>query len=83
MTAVQSAAGSLTAANLTISTSVNGTVCTSDAACLTAFGQGGIPATVTVTYPCPLVFSAATLQWIGINSAHFCPLKSSMTALVQ
>ncbi len=83
VSAIQSAAATLTTANLTITTLVNGTACASDAACLTAFGQGGIPATVTVTYPCPLVFSAGTLQWLGINSAKFCPLSSTMTAVVQ
>jgi Flp pilus assembly protein TadG len=81
--AVKSAAGSLTTANLTITTSVNGTACTSDAACLTAFGQGGIPATVTVSYPCPLLFSTGTLQWLGINTSKMCPLSSTMTAVVQ
>ncbi len=80
---IQSAAGSLTAAKLTITTSVNGAACATDAACLTAFGQGGMPATVTVTYPCPLLFSASSLQWLGINTSYFCPLSSTMTGVVQ
>ena len=80
---IKSSAGTLTTANLTITTSVNGTACATDTACLSAFGQGGMTATVTVTYPCPLLFSAATLQWIGINSSTFCPLSSTMTAVVQ
>ncbi|MFY9640884.1 MAG: TadE/TadG family type IV pilus assembly protein [Rhodomicrobium sp.] len=83
VTAVKSAAGSLTTANLTITTSVNGAACATDAACLTAFGQGGVPATVTVTYPCPLVFSAGTLKWLGISTSQVCPLSSTMTAVVQ
>jgi Flp pilus assembly protein TadG len=81
--AIQTTAGALNPSNLTISISVNGTPCASDSACLTAFGQGGIPATVTVTYPCPLVFSTSTLQWIGINTSSFCPLSSTMMAVVQ
>lgn len=83
VTAIQSAAGSLKTANLTIAASVNGTACATDAACLTVLAQGGIPATVTVTYPCPLVFSTDTLNWLGINTAKFCPLSSTMTAVVQ
>jgi Flp pilus assembly protein TadG len=84
VTSVQTAAGSLTTANLTITTTVNGAACASDAGCNTAFGtSGGMPATVTVSYPCPLVFSAATLAWIGINTSAFCPLQSSMTEIVQ
>ncbi len=81
--AVKSAAATLTTTNLTITASVNGRACATDAACLTAFGQGGIPATVTVTYPCPLVFSAGTLQWLGISTSKMCPLSSTMTAVVQ
>ncbi len=83
VTAIQNSAGSLTKANLTITTSVNGAACATDAACLTAFGQGGIPATVTVSYPCPLVFPAGTLQWLGITTSKMCPLSSTMTAVVQ
>jgi len=83
VTAVKGAAGSLVAANLSISASVNGVSCSSDATCLSAFGQGGIPATVTVTYPCPLVLSDSALVWIGIDSSKFCPLSASMTAVVQ
>jgi Flp pilus assembly protein TadG len=83
VSAIQATAMTLNPANLTITVSVNGTVCASDAACQAAFGQGGIPATVTVAYPCPLVFSASTLQWLGINTGSFCPLSSSMMAVVQ
>jgi Flp pilus assembly protein TadG len=83
LSAVQGAAGALTKANLTVTTSVNGVPCASDSACLSAYGSGGMPATVTVSYPCPLVFSTTTLQWIGVDSSKICPLSSTMSAVVQ
>jgi Flp pilus assembly protein TadG len=83
VSAVRTSAGTLNTANLGITASVDGAACASDTACQAAFGQGGVPATVTVTYPCPLVLSASTLQWIGIDTARFCPLSATMTAFVQ
>ncbi len=83
VSAIRTTAGALNPSNLTVTVSVNGTTCASDTACQSAFGQGGVPATVTVTYPCPLVFSASTLQWLGINTISFCPLSSTMMAVVQ
>jgi Flp pilus assembly protein TadG len=83
VSAVQGAAGALTKANLTITTSINGVTCATDSACLSAYGSGGMPATVTVSYPCPLVFSTTTLQWIGVDASKICPLSSTMSAVVQ
>jgi Flp pilus assembly protein TadG len=83
VTAIQNTAATLTKANLNISMSVNGTACATDTSCQTALGAGGVPATVTVSYPCPLVFSPTTLQWIGFDASKICPLSASMTAVVQ
>ncbi len=88
VSAIQTTAGALNPANLAISVSVSGTACASDSACQTAFQTafdqgGGVQATVTVSYPCPLVFSASTLQWLGINTGSFCPLSSTMMSVVQ
>jgi Flp pilus assembly protein TadG len=53
---VQGAAVNLVAANLTITTTVNGVACASDAACQSALATArGQPATVTVQYPCVLL----------------------------
>jgi Flp pilus assembly protein TadG len=81
--AIQTTAGTLNQANLGITISVNGVVCANDAACQSALGQGGMPITVTVTYPCPQVLSTTTLQWLGIDTSRLCPLSSMMTALAQ
>jgi Flp pilus assembly protein TadG len=53
--AVKNAATSLTPTSLTITLSVNGTGCATDAACATALTSNvGQPAQVTATYPCNL-----------------------------
>ena len=83
VSAIYTTATTLNTGSLTITISVDGTTCASDSACQAAFGSGGVPATVTVTYPCPLVFSASTLDWIGINTSSFCPLSSTMMAVGQ
>ena len=52
---IYAAAPTLTKASLTVSMSVNGTACTSDATCVTALSTAaGLPASVTVRYPCKL-----------------------------
>jgi Flp pilus assembly protein TadG len=84
VTQIQSAAASLVQANLTITTSVQGASCTGDSGCLTALRNAypGGSASVTVTYPCPLILSTAGLQWLGINTT-FCPLTSTVTEYVM
>src|ERR1700731_731668 len=81
---IQSAAASLVQTNLTIATSVQGASCTGDSGCLTALKNAypGGSASVTVTYPCPLILSTAGLQWLGINTT-FCPLTSTVTEYVM
>jgi Flp pilus assembly protein TadG len=84
VSAIQAAAPNLTAANMTITLSVNGTACTSDSTCATALtnaapSSGGSlqPASVTVSYPCGS-------QWTWYNFwAAACQLTSSMTEGVQ
>jgi Flp pilus assembly protein TadG len=83
VTDVQSAAQTLVLTNLTITTSVQGAVCSTDAACLTALNTNpGGYASVTVTYPCPLILSVASLQYFGISTT-FCPLQSAVTESIQ
>jgi Flp pilus assembly protein TadG len=79
--AVRNAAPILTPANLTITLSVNGTACATDAACKTALDVNiGQPATVSATYaasfPCNLLTS-----WYGFAST--CNLGSQVTERVQ
>ena len=68
-------APNLTKASLTISLSVNGTACASDASCSTAL-VSGLPATVTASYPC-------SLQVGGINFAPSCTLSANTTERVE
>ena len=84
VTEIQSVAASLVQTNLTIATSVQGASCTGDSGCLTALKNAypGGSASVTVTYPCPLILSTAGLQWLGINTT-FCPLTSTVTEYVM
>jgi Flp pilus assembly protein TadG len=73
---VQSTASNLTG-SLTITLSVNGTACTTDATCVTALSTAqGQPATVTATYPCDLAV-------FGVNFAPGCTLSSSTTEMVE
>jgi Flp pilus assembly protein TadG len=75
--AVKNAATSLTPASLTITMSVNGTGCTTDAACATALtGNVGQPAKVMATYPC-------NLQVMWYNFAPTCNLTSQVTERIQ
>ena len=82
--AIKAAAPNLTAANLTITLTVNGTACSSDSACQTALtnaapSSGGSlqPASVTVAYPC-----GSQWTWYSFWSTS-CQLSSSMTEGVQ
>jgi hypothetical protein len=50
---IYGSAPNLTQGSLTIALSVNGTACTTDAACSAAL-TAGVPATVTASYPCSL-----------------------------
>jgi Flp pilus assembly protein TadG len=81
---VQSATGSLVQTDLTIRTSVQGANCASDAACQTALASAypGGSASVSVSYPCPLILSAEGLQWLGISTT-FCPLQVTVTEYVM
>jgi Flp pilus assembly protein TadG len=81
---VQSAAASLVQANLAITTSVQKASCASDSGCQTALTNAypGGSASVTVSYPCPLILSAAGLQWLGISTS-FCPLQATVTEYVM
>lgn len=75
--AVYAAAPTLTRASLAISVSINGTACTTDAACNTALSAAaGDSATVTVSYPC-------TLQVLQINYLPNCTLAASPTGRIQ
>jgi len=72
-------APNLTSGSLTISVSVNGTACASDAACksaLTAVGATGAPAVVTASYPC-------TLAFFGYNFASVCNLSAQTTERIE
>jgi hypothetical protein len=76
---IYASAPNLTQASLTITMSVNGTACTSDATCkaaLLAAGATGAPAAVTASYPCSLAF-------FGSNFASVCTLTSQTTERVE
>lgn len=74
---IESAAPSLDSADLTITLSVNGTACTSDAACQSALQtNAGNPAEVSATYPCSLTV-------MGIDFFPNCTLTAQITELVQ
>jgi Flp pilus assembly protein TadG len=76
---IYASAPNLTPASLTITMSVNGTGCATDAACKTALlaaGATGAPAAVTASYPCSLAF-------FGYNFASVCTLTSQTTERVE
>lgn len=78
VSAVDTAAGNLTTANLTITITVNGTTCSSDTTCENALTNAASQqASVTVSYPCSL----DVLQYNF--SANGCTLSSSVAGLVQ
>ena len=74
---IGASAGNLTASNITVTLSVNGTACTTDSGCLTALSTAaGQTATVTATYPCSLTV-------MGVNFLHNCTLQSQTADLVE
>ena len=73
--AVKNAAPSLKPASLTITLSVNGANCLTDAACMVT-NNVGQPSQVTATYPC-------NLQVMRYNFAPVCNLTSQVTERVQ
>jgi Flp pilus assembly protein TadG len=83
VSAIKAAAPSLTPANLTMTFSVNGTACSTDAACSTALTNaapsGGTltPASVTVAYPCGSMLTGYTF-W-----SSTCQLSSTISEGVQ
>lgn len=72
---IYGSAPNLTKASLTITLSVNGTACATDAACTAALAVG-VPATVQASYPCSLVVEA-------INFAPSCTLTANTTERVE
>jgi Flp pilus assembly protein TadG len=70
-----SSAPNLTQAGLAITTSINGTACSTDATCKAALAAG-LPTTVAATYPCSLAF-------FGYNFAAVCTLSSQTTERVE
>jgi len=77
VSAVKAAATTLTPASLTITLSVNGTACGTDAACVTALTNNvGQPAGVFAKYPC-------NLQVMQYNFAPTCNLTFQVTERVQ
>jgi Flp pilus assembly protein TadG len=83
--AIYNAAGNLmpfVKTSLTITLSVNGTACTSDATCLTALStNAGNPAIVTASYPC--ISSNPNLTVYGHQYSPSCTLKVSTTERIQ
>jgi Flp pilus assembly protein TadG len=83
VSAIKAAAPSLTPANLTMTFSVNGTACSTDAACNTALtnaapsGGALTPASVTVAYPCGSMLTGYTF-W-----SSTCQLSSTISEGVQ
>jgi Flp pilus assembly protein TadG len=74
---INSSAHNLTASNITIEVTVNGTDCDTDATCQTALtSASGQPAVVSATYPCSLVV-------LGINYAPGCTLSSQTTEMIE
>ncbi len=74
---IYAAAPTLTKASLTVTVSVNGTACTSDATCVTALSTAaGLPASVTVRYPCKL-------KVLDINYLNNCTVSATPTGRVQ
>jgi len=72
---IYASAPNLTPGSFAITTSVNGTACGTDAACVTAL-TAGLPTTVAASYPCSLAF-------FGYNFASVCTLASQTTERVE
>lgn len=80
--AIFNAAPTLPQANLTITLSVNGTVCASDSACQTALtANEGKPAVVQASYPC--IPSNPNLTAMGVNYAPNCTMRLTVTERIQ
>jgi Flp pilus assembly protein TadG len=76
-TTAHSSASNLTSSSVTLTFSVNGTACTTDATCATALAADpGDTAVVTGTYPC-------SLSVMGLNFAPSCSLSSTTTEMVE
>ncbi|HWE48093.1 MAG TPA: TadE/TadG family type IV pilus assembly protein [Caulobacteraceae bacterium] len=74
---VKSSAANLTAANVTVTTKINGTACASDATCSTALNAAaGGTATTIATYPCNLTV-------MGVNFAPSCTLTSTTSDMIE
>ena len=74
---IYAAAPTLLKANLTVSVSVNGTACTSDTSCVTALSTAaGLPASVTVRYPCKL-------KVLAVSYLQSCTVSATPTGRVQ
>lgn len=74
---ISASAGNLTAGNITVTVSVNGTTCSSDSTCSTALSSAaGETASVTATYPCNLTV-------MGVNFLPTCTLQSQTSDLVE
>ncbi len=75
--AITSSAANLTAANINITVTVNGTACSSDSGCSTALsGAAGDTATVSATYPCNLTV-------LSVNYAPGCTLTATTKDLIE
>jgi Flp pilus assembly protein TadG len=75
--AITSSAPNLTATNVSVTTSVAGTACSTDATCATALSaSAGLTATVTATYPCNLTV-------MGVNLAPSCTLSATTSDLIE
>src|ERR1700674_590541 len=62
---------------LTITTSINGTACSTNSTCQTALNTAvGLAARVTATYPCNLTV-------MGVDFAPGCTLSSSTTLMIE
>jgi Flp pilus assembly protein TadG len=78
VSAINAAANNLITGSLTVAVSVNGTACSTDAACQTALSTASSKqASVTVSYPCSL----GVMQYNFASSG--CTLHSSVVGLVQ
>jgi Flp pilus assembly protein TadG len=74
---VKSSAANLTAANVAVTIKVNGTACSTDAACSTALNAAsGGTATTIATYPCNLTV-------MGVNFAPSCTLTSTTSDMIE
>ena len=76
ISAITAAAPNLTAANITTTVTINGTACSSDAACTTPL-VAGVSAVVLTTYPCNLTV-------MGVDYApHGCTMRAQTAQMVQ